>query len=41
MGEFCAGIVKDAGVFENNAAQHAANLANLESETSINAIFIN
>lgn len=40
-GEVCAGIVKGAGVFERNAAQHAANLAKLESETNINAIFIN
>ena len=40
-GEVCAGIVKGAGVYPKNAAQHAADLERLESEASVNAIFLN
>ena len=40
-GEICAGVVKGAGVFPKNSAQHAADLASLEMENSICATFIN
>ena len=40
-GELCAGVVKGAGVFSKNAAQHAANLSMLESITSIKPAFVN
>ncbi len=40
-GEICAGVVKGAGVFPKNPAQHAADLSMLESVSSINAAFVN
>ena len=40
-GEICAGVVKGAGVFPKNSAQHAADLSSLEVENSICAAFIN
>ena len=39
--EVCVGMVKGAGVFQKNAAQHAADLAKIETESSVNSIFIN
>ena len=39
-GEICAGVVKAAGVYPKNAAQHAADLSMLESEESVKAAFL-
>lgn len=40
-GEICAGVVKGSGVFQKNAAQHAADLSMLECQDSVKAAFIN
>ena len=40
-GELCAGVVKAAGMYFKNSAQHAADLAMLEGIGSINIAFLN
>ena len=40
-GEICAGVVKGAGVYLKNAAQHAADLAMLEKVPTIQPAFLN
>ena len=39
--EVCVGMVKGAGVSQKNAAQHAADLAKIETESSVQSIFMN
>ena len=38
-GEICAGVVKAAGVYPKNAAQHAADLSMVEKEENVKAAF--
>ena len=38
--ELCGGIVKAAGVFEKNAAQHSADLQMLQDTTSLKSAFV-
>lgn len=40
-GELCAGVVKGAGVFPKNAAQHAADISMLDSVSTLQAAFVN
>ena len=40
-GEICAGIVKGAGIYPKNAAQHAADLTMLENVPTIQPAFMN